>query len=610
MVGSLSHRIVLLCAALAGLIVILAGALLTVTVQMHNDLGWLDHSSRVLRTANHALGSLRVAESGQRGFTLTHNPDFARAVGPALAAARRDSAELVTLTTDNGEQNERARQLQVLVNGRADTLEATANLARRGAFDQARAATAAGRGLELMQLVDAKVNDLLLDERALAGDRMAAVEQLLRVTRWLVILGTPLTLLMLALVARSLILRIRRPVGAMLAVMGDLGAGQRHARISGEMGSREFERLASGYNAMADELQRAVANQAEAAENLRAANAALSHNADTLRERGEVIEILGGMAHRMQAARTDDELAAIIRVFVPRVLPQIPGALFVHNNSRNLLVPTATWGGLESEQTGFAPEECWALRRGQSHYVDEPGSDIVCPHVGAGADHYHCEPLLAGGEVIGVLYLKGTIGTENRFRLAVLSENIASALVNHRLQRGLREQTIRDPLTGLFNRRYLEETLALEMARASRSGAPLTVVMCDIDHFKRFNDEFGHDAGDQVLQTVAAELRRRFRDGDVVCRFGGEEFVVIAPATDANVLSARVEEVRQAISLLTVRQGERTLGSVTMSFGLATWAPGMDREGVALLKAADAALYAAKRDGRNRLVIDPQALAA
>lgn len=610
MVGSLSHRILLLCAALAGLIMILAGALLAVTVQMHDNLGWLDHSSRVLRTANHALGSLRVAESGQRGFTLTHNPDFAHAVGPALAAARRDSAELVSLTTDNAEQNERSRQLQVLVNGRADTLEATANLARRGAFDQAREATAAGRGLELMQLVDAKVNDLLLDERALAADRMAAVEQLLRVTRWLVILGTPLTLLMLALVARSLILRIRRPVGAMLAVMGELGAGQRHARISGEMGSREFERLAGGYNAMADELQRAVANQAEAAENLQAANAALSHNADTLRERGEVIEILGGMAHRMQAARTDDELAAIIRVFVPRVLPQIPGALFVHNNSRNLLVPTATWGGLESEQTGFAPEECWALRRGQSHYVDEPGSDIVCPHAGAGADHYHCEPLLAGGEVIGVLYLKGTIGTENRFRLAVLSENIASALVNHRLQRGLREQTIRDPLTGLFNRRYLEETLALEMARASRSSAPLTVVMCDIDHFKRFNDEFGHDAGDQVLQTVAAELRRRFRDGDVVCRFGGEEFVVIAPATDANVLSARVEEVRQAISLLTVRQGERALGSVTMSFGLATCAPGMDREGTALLKAADAALYAAKRDGRNRLVIDPQALAA
>jgi diguanylate cyclase (GGDEF)-like protein len=134
--------------------------------------------------------------------------------------------------------------------------------------------------------------------------------------------------------------------------------------------------------------------------------------------------------------------------------------------------------------------------------------------------------------------------------------------------------------------------------------------MCDVDHFKRFNDEFGHDAGYQVLQTVAAELRRRFRDGDVVCRFGGEEFVIIAPATDATVLQARVEEVREAISLVTVRQGGRTLGSVTMSFGVATWSDGMDREGAMLVKTADAALYAAKRNGRNRVVVDATALAA
>jgi CHASE3 domain sensor protein len=283
----------LLCTALAGLIVVLAGALLAVTMQMHDNLGWLDHSSRVLRTANHALSSLRTAESGQRGFTLTRDPDFARAVGPALDTARRDAADLVNLTADKPEQNERARQLQALVAGRADTLEAAARLARSGQFDQARQSTASRHGLELMQLVEAKVNDLLLDERALAADRMAAVESLLRTIRWLVILGTPLTLLMLALVARSLIQRIRRPAGEMLAVMGELGAGHREARITGEMGSREFAQLASGYNAMADELQRAVANQAEAAESLKTANAALSRNADTLRERGEVIEILG-----------------------------------------------------------------------------------------------------------------------------------------------------------------------------------------------------------------------------------------------------------------------------------------------------------------------------
>lgn len=610
MIGSLSHRILMLCTLLGILTTGLAGALVGVTMEMHDSLTWVDHSSQVLRSANRVVSTLREAESGQRGFILTQNPEFAESVERALGSARREAATLARLTADNPTQNTRARQIETLVGERIAILQASARLTGNGSFVAARDSVATGRGLMLMQLVDGKIGDLVLDERDLAATRMDKVERLLRVILWLAAVGTPLTLLFLVMMARSLIRRIRQPAGAMIEVMGQLGAGERKARITGDMGSSEFSQLAQGYNAMADELELALADQVKAHDNLEAANDALSHNAQTLRERGEVIEILGGMAHRMQAARTDEELAAIIRVFVPRVLPHIPGALYVHNNSRNLLVATATWGGLELAQGNFAPEECWALRRGQSHFVDEPGSDIVCPHVGSQTDHYHCEPLLAGGEVIGVLYLKGTIDTENRFRLAVLSENIASALVNHRLQRGLREQTIRDPLTGLFNRRYLEETLSLEIARASRSGAPLSLVMCDVDHFKRFNDEFGHDAGDQVLQTVAAELRRRFRDGDVVCRFGGEEFVIIAPATDATVLQARVEEVREAISLVTVRQGGRMLGSVTMSFGVATWSDGMDREGAMLVKTADAALYAAKRNGRNRVVVDATALAA
>ncbi|WP_342454626.1 GGDEF domain-containing protein [Sphingomonas sp. H160509] len=202
-----------------------------------------------------------------------------------------------------------------------------------------------------------------------------------------------------------------------------------------------------------------------------------------------------------------------------------------------------------------------------------------------------------------MLYLQGRIGAENRFRMNVLTENIASALVNHRLQRSLREQTIRDPLTSLFNRRYMEETLKLEIARSSRAGTPLSLVMCDIDHFKRFNDEFGHDAGDSVLQMVAAEMRSRFRDGDVICRFGGEEFTIIAPGTTAEALAGRVETVRRAIAELAVRHGNRTLGSTSMSFGIATWSDAMDRDGATLIQAADMALYQSKRDGRNRATI-------
>ncbi|MBB4148612.1 diguanylate cyclase (GGDEF)-like protein [Sphingobium scionense] len=603
----MSHRIVVLCGILCLVMVLLAGLLLDGSMQMRSSLGWVTHSSQVLKTANRTLGHLQQAESGQRGYTLTRNPEFGETVAAEIAAAKHDAAALVNLTADNSAQNERARQVRALVTERAASLEKAAAMTRAGDFAGAQASTATGRGRYLMLMVEARVGDLLAEERSLSVDRMGAVERRLNYIRWLVLLGTPLTVAIIVIMGVALIRGIRRPVDAMMTVMGKLGAGDRSARIDVAMRSSEFERLAGGYNAMAGELEAAVADQVDSEERLKVANQELSSNAQVLRERGEVIELLGGMAHRMQAARTDEELAAIIRVFVPRVLPDIPGALYAHNNSRNLLVPIAAWGGLEVEQAGFAPDQCWALRRGQSHYVTEEGSDIVCAHVGAEADHYHCEPLLAGGEVIGVLYLRGVVGAENRFRLTVLTENIASALVNHRLQRGLREQTIRDPLTSLFNRRYMEETLALEIARATRTGSPLSLVMCDIDHFKRFNDEFGHEAGDAVLQAVASEMRSRFRDGDVVCRFGGEEFTIIAPGTSAAVLAGRVEIVRQAISELMVSQGGRTLGATSMSFGVATWEESMERDGSTLIKSADAALYRAKREGRNRVVLDARA---
>ena len=569
---------------------------------MRGNLAWVTHSSQVLRTVNRSLSHLRQAESAQRAFTLTRDKAFAPPIDQEIGAAQRDAASLVRYTEDNLLQNARARQLYVLVARRARALQEVSRLARDGNFVEATAAVASGRGRNIMELIDARTDDFLNEERALLAARMLLVEQRLNFIRWVVLLGTPLTVITIALMAASLIFRIRHPVDAMMKVMSSLGAGDRSARIDVAMRSIEFERLAAGYNAMADELEGAVAEQVSSEERLRLANLELSENAEVLRDRGEVIELLGAMAHRMQTARTDEELASIIRVFAPRVLHEMPGALYAHNNSRNLLIPLATWSGLEVDPNGFAPEQCWALRRGQRHFVVETGSDIVCAHVGKGMHHYHCEPLLAGGEVIGVLYLKGVVGTDSRFRLSVLSENIASALVNHRLQRGLREQTIRDPLTGLFNRRYMEETLSLEIARAARSGSPLSLIMCDIDHFKRFNDEFGHDAGDAVLQTVGTELRSRFREGDLVCRFGGEEFTIIAPGTSPEALAQRADFVRQAISEIVVQQAGRTLGSVTMSFGVAAWQQGMDREGAALIKSADVALFEAKRQGRNKVV--------
>lgn len=578
-----------------------AGLLADAAEQTRISFRWVTHSATVIQHMQQALGDLREAESGQRGFVMTHNASFSQTVSQRLQSSAGNMARVVFLTRDNPLQHARALDLAALMRERTAILRQPLQLGQRGDFVGAVAAIANGRGREMMDGVGVRAQAFLDEERVLQETRSEAAQTRLARGERLAVAGA-LVMILVVLVGFGMLIRaIRRPLDTMMRAMTDLGRGEK-TRIDTAMGSREFTRLASGYNAMADRLQLAVIDQGASEQQLQVANADLQRNGEMLRERSDVIELLGGMAHRMQAARTDDELAQIVEVFVPRVLPGVAGALYVHNNSRNTLVPITGWGGLDVGREGFAPDQCWALRRGRSHGVAEPGSDIVCVHVEPGAT-YHCEPLLAGGEVIGVLSLRGTIGAESRFRLSVLSENIASALVNHRLQRSLREQTIRDPLTGLFNRRYMEEALALEIARASRSNAPLSLVMCDVDHFKRFNDEFGHDAGDAVLQAVSAEMRSRFRDGDVICRFGGEEFCIIAPGTTAEALMSRVEKVRQAISDLNVRQGGRTLGATSMSFGVATWAPTMARDGSTLVQAADAALYQAKREGRNRATI-------
>jgi diguanylate cyclase (GGDEF)-like protein len=166
----------------------------------------------------------------------------------------------------------------------------------------------------------------------------------------------------------------------------------------------------------------------------------------------------------------------------------------------------------------------------------------------------------------------------------------------------LRELSIRDPLTGLFNRRYLEETLTLEMLRARRKQYPIGVIMADIDHFKRFNDTHGHAAGDAVLVQVANFLRTHIRSSDVACRYGGEEFILILPEASREITEMRAEHMREDIRHIHVQYKEKTLEGVTLSLGVAVF-PDHGSTNDEILGAADAAMYRAKRDGRDRVVI-------
>jgi diguanylate cyclase (GGDEF)-like protein len=180
-------------------------------------------------------------------------------------------------------------------------------------------------------------------------------------------------------------------------------------------------------------------------------------------------------------------------------------------------------------------------------------------------------------------------------------DTLALALANLRLRETLRQQSIRDPNTGLYNRRYLEETSSRELRRMERSGQPMAMIMLDVDHFKQFNDTFGHEAGDLVLKQVASTLLDHARESDVVSRYGGEEFALMMPGTSLADAAERAEALRKAIKQLHLTHRGHTLGTITASFGVSAF-PDLGASWVEIVNAADRSLYQAKADGRDRVV--------
>lgn len=219
--------------------------------------------------------------------------------------------------------------------------------------------------------------------------------------------------------------------------------------------------------------------------------------------------------------------------------------------------------------------------------------------------------MTAQSDTFGLVYLEYSdperhipwkIPAGDKSLAASLVRESALALANIKLQETLRNRSIRDSLTGLFNRRFLEEALARELARCQRNPAPLAVIMLDVDHFKRFNDAHGHDAGDLVLRELGGMLTEESRGGDIACRFGGEEFTVLLPDTPIAAATEVAERLRQAASRMQVKRGNDSLGPVTLSLGVAAH-PDHGSTVEELLRAADSALYRAKREGRNRVCV-------
>jgi diguanylate cyclase (GGDEF)-like protein len=326
-------------------------------------------------------------------------------------------------------------------------------------------------------------------------------------------------------------------------------------------------------------------------------------------KRNRETRLLSDLNQWLQSCNTLGELYQMVAEFLGRLLPGCAGSLYIYANSRDVLESAKAWNGGKM-MPAMQPDDCWGLRRGRPYTFGDNEIDFRCSHVDlALQSEYCCIPILAHGETIGLLHLefesegqelpKEAIAEQRRLGL-VCAEQISLAIANVKLRDQLRDQSIRDVLTGLFNRRYMLETCRREFSRAARTGDSISILSIDVDHFKKYNDNHGHDAGDMVLRAVGNCLENLFRNEDIPCRFGGEEFVVIMPGADADAARRRAEQLRSKIEEIVVRYLEKNLPRITVSIGLAVFPDAGDNP-QAVLKAADQALYRAKEKGRNRV---------
>jgi diguanylate cyclase (GGDEF)-like protein len=321
---------------------------------------------------------------------------------------------------------------------------------------------------------------------------------------------------------------------------------------------------------------------------------------DSAREAHEQVEELFAMTDMLQAAEDHVDAGAVLMATALKLLPQFGGALYVFNNSRDRLDLAKSWNA-----EGFGPSDtllpgnCWALKRGKPH-INDPASGTLCcmHHIGAAATIE--VPMMARGQVHGLMMLAVEADDAMQQLQAIrrlsraMADSMSLALSNIALREKLRTQSLRDPLTGLYNRRYMEDALDRYVSLAERTGNSTAVVMIDLDNFKRLNDENGHAKGDAVLRDVAAQLIGGLRPSDVVARYGGEELMVILPGCSLEGAEMKAENLRARIEGLSEAHGV----PISASFGIAA-VPETSTSPADVVPMADAALYVAKQAGKN-----------
>ncbi|MBJ6799142.1 diguanylate cyclase [Geomonas propionica] len=500
-----------------------------------------DHTYEVIMSVDTLSNALLQAESSRRGYILTGNVQQKSRCEFFVQQAMENLKEVKELTVDNPGQQRRLARLGDQITRKLAIFKTSIAQYDKIGFRASLQAQLTEEGTALMTSTRTGLDEIKNQEKALLGQRRNKERTTLLIMTVVFFSGIAIAIILLSL---------------------------------------------SYYIARHESLSHLIA-----AGDLQAANRDISD--------------LSSMTQLLQSCSNFEEARGILSCYGEKFFPKASGGIYLINASRTLMTDAATWGA--ADRKPFTPDQCWAMRLGQAH-LSAAASDVKCQHVEMDSVTAHlCIPLAAHHETLGTLHLSFARNGDPEFvekirlKSAAFAEQVALAVRSLQMREQLRELSIRDPLTSLLNRRHMEESLLREISRASRTKQPLSVVMLDVDHFKNFNDAFGHEAGDHVLKEVGQLLQKNVRDSDIACRFGGEEFTLILPEADCDIALEICNRIRNSVKELQVVVGRQHVGHVTISAGISVFPSDGDTI-QQLLAIADEALYEAKEKGRDRVI--------
>lgn len=524
------------------------------------------HSLLVNKALNDMMSQILDAETGQRGFLLSGRAPYLQPYYTALAQMRQSRAALGSALSQDSSALAPLDVLDKAIAAKLQDLDRAVRLKSEGRSDEAVEMILTDTGNQTMNAVRVALRDLGTEQVRRTNQLQAEIEQ--EIKNYYLIIG--LSILVNLLLLAGLVQRFRK------------AAIQRDAA----------QQVVDERNV---ELSRLLA-------------AAATRNAQ--------VQGLSELSRFLQSCADIDEAAGLLKQHLPPLMWAASGSLYLAAVEQDQLRQAFTWGG-KSFVEYFEPNECWAARLGQPFRQPFETGSASCAHLqseyASANNNIQCLPLMAYGELLGMVVLEADVASDPQTGLEIEGsrrfalEQVGLSIGNLKLRESLRQASIRDVLTGLYNRRFFDESSQREVLRALRQHAKgdyagLALMMVDIDHFKLFNDQHGHEVGDQVLREVAQVLQDQTRGSDVAARYGGEEFTIVLPDITGTRAFERAQRVRQEVEKLVLRPAGKDLGTVTISIGLAQF-PMHGSTVDALLLAADKALYEAKSSGRNRVVV-------